>query len=194
MTKKSRILLALASLLLLLVFLFPIWRIYLDAPQYPEGLGLNIWVNKVTGLNANDLETINGLNHYIGMQIITTDAIPELKIMPWIIIGLVCWGLFASIINKKWAVSVWLIAIIVLGIIGMYDFYQWEYVYGHTLNPNAPIKVPGMSYQPPLIGQKQLLNIKALSIPFVGTYVILVSVLTGFFILIKERKLKKENV
>lgn len=184
---RSRILLAIASVSLFLVFLFPIWRIYLDAPQYPEGLGLNIWINKVTGLNEHDLDTINGLNHYIGMEKITPDAIPELKIMPWIIVGLVCWGLFAAYTNKKWAVFAWVIAFIALGIIGMYDFYHWEYTYGHTLNPNAPIKVPGMTYQPPLIGQKQLLNIKALSIPYIGTYIILASVVTAFYVLLKER-------
>lgn len=193
MKKQSRILLTIASIALILVFFFPIWRIYLDAPQYPEGLGLNIWINKVTGLNSNDLETINGLNHYIGMEKILPDAIPELSIMPWIIIALIGWGLFASIINKKWAVYVWLCAFIIVGAVGLYDFYQWEYTYGHNLNPDAPIKIPGMSYQPPLIGQKQLLNINALSIPFVGTYVILFSVLISFFVLIKEKTVRKNK-
>jgi len=193
MKKQSRILIVIASISLILVFLFPIWRIYLDAPQYPEGLGLNIWINKVTGLNPNDLATINGLNHYIGMEKIMPDSIPELSIMPWIIIILIGWGLFASFLNKKWAVYVWLGAFIIVGAVGLYDFYQWEYTYGHNLNPDAPIKIPGMSYQPPLIGQKQLLNINALSIPFVGTYVILFSVLITFFVLIKENKMEKNK-
>lgn len=188
MKKKSRVLLVIASLILILVFLFPIWRIYLDAPQYPEGLGLNIWVNKITGLNPNDLNTINALNHYIGMEKIAPDAIPELTIMPWIIVALVGWGLFAAYSKKRWTVFVWLIAFIILGIVGMYDFYMWEYTYGHTLNPNAPIKVPGMTYQPPLLGSKQLLNISALSIPFIGTYIILISVLITSYVLYDERK------
>ena len=193
MKKQSRILIVIASISLIMVFFFPIWRIYLDAPQYPEGLGLNIWINKVTGLNPNDLATINGLNHYIGMEKIMPDAIPELSIMPWIIIILIGWGLFASFLNKKWTVYVWLGAFIIVGAVGLYDFYQWEYTYGHNLNPDAPIKIPGMSYQPPLIGQKQLLNINALSIPFVGTYVILFSVLITFFVLIKEKKMEKNK-
>ncbi len=187
MKKQSRIFLVIASLALILVFFFPIWRIYLDAPQYPEGLGLNIWINKVNGLNTNDLETINGLNHYIGMQKITPESIPELKIMPWIIIALIAWGLFTAFLNKKWAVYVWLAAFIIVGAVGLWDFYQWEYTYGHTLDPNAPIKIPGMSYQPPLIGQKQLLNINALSIPFIGTYVIMFSVLVSVYVLFKEK-------
>ena len=43
----------------------------------------------------------------------------------------------------------------------MVDFYLWEYEYGHNLDPTAPIQVPGMSYQPPLIGYKMLLNFGA---------------------------------
>ena len=55
-----------------------------------------------------------------------------------------------------------------VAIISMVDFYRWEYDYGHKLDPEAPIQVPGMSYQPPLIGYKQLLKFGAYSIPDVG--------------------------
>ena len=53
----------------------------------------------------------------------------------------------------------------------MVDFWKWEYNYGHTLNPDAAIIVPGMSYQPPLIGFKQLLNFGAYSIPDIGGWI-----------------------
>jgi hypothetical protein len=53
----------------------------------------------------------------------------------------------------------------------MIDFWLWEYDYGHNLNPNAPIIVPGMSYQPPLLGFKQLLNFGAYSYPDVGGWI-----------------------
>ena len=78
MNKNSKIQIALASLLLISLYFFPMWKINLSAPQYPEGLGLYIWVNKISGENPNDLNTINGLNHYIGMKIITPQDIPEL--------------------------------------------------------------------------------------------------------------------
>ncbi len=48
MKNISKFFMAFASLILLLVFLFPIWKIDLSAPQYPEGLGLRIWVNQIT--------------------------------------------------------------------------------------------------------------------------------------------------
>jgi copper chaperone NosL len=60
------------------------------------------------------------------------------------------------------------IAFVVFGIIAMIDFWRWEYNYGHNLDPNAAIIVPGMAYQPPLIGFKQLLNFGAYSIPDMG--------------------------
>ena len=76
MTRTSRLVVALASLLLLALYLAPLWRIELVAPQYPEGLGLRIWVNQITGIKPNDLNSINGLNHYIGMRAIETAYFP----------------------------------------------------------------------------------------------------------------------
>jgi len=71
---------------------------------------------------------------------------------------------------------------------------MWEYDYGHQLSPDAPIKVPGMSYQPPLIGSKQLLNINAVSLPSIGTFVILISILLNVMALyLEKRKLKNET-
>ena len=54
---------------------------------------------------------------------------------------------------------------------------MWEYNYGHDLNPNAPIKIPGMSYQPPLLGSEKLLNITATSIPYIGTWIIGITIM-----------------
>ena len=73
----SRILVAFASGALIAVFFLPAWRIDLFAPQYPEGLSMYIWINKLSG----DVEIINGLNHYIGMKHISADMFPEFKFM-----------------------------------------------------------------------------------------------------------------
>jgi len=177
MDKRSRIVVAFAALLLILVFFFPIWKISLQAPQYPEGLGLHIWINQVTGENYHNLESINGLNHYIGMKKITPDSIPELKIMPTIIIFMILFGLFASFKGSKKLVVVWILLFVILAVAGLVDFYMWEYNYGHDLNPNAPIKIPGMSYQPPLLGSEKLLNITATSIPYIGTWIIGITIM-----------------
>lgn len=166
---------ALAALLLLLVYVFPIWSISMEAPQYPEGIGMNITVSDITGKEPHDLDNINGLNHYIGMKPITPESIPELQIMPYIFAFLIVSGLaIAYKGNRKWIVG-WLSIFVLLAIAGLVDFYIWGYDYGHNLNPHAPIKIPGMSYQPPFLGSKQLLNINATSQPHIGFYIALIS-------------------
>src|SRR5262249_57097629 len=83
MRPTTRITLAVAALLLGLAYVAPLWHIGLDAPQYPEGIGMFVWIDTITGQKPNDLHSINGLNHYIGMKAIVPDSIPELKVMPW---------------------------------------------------------------------------------------------------------------
>jgi hypothetical protein len=175
MNAKERIMMAVAALLLGLVFTVPIWTIDMDAPQYPEGIGMKISINKIEGQNKNDLQNINGLNHYIGMQEINPDSIPELKIMPWIFIFLIISGVGVAIWGNRTALLVWIILFVLFAIAGLVDFYIWGYDYGHNLSDDAAIKVPGMTYQPPLIGTKQLLNITASSWPGIGFYISLIS-------------------
>ena len=145
------------SLILISVYFIPVWRIDLEAPQYPEGLGMNIWINKITG----DLNTINNLNHYIGMKSIEPDSMQELKIMPYVLAFLILIGIVVSISSKRILLLGWVLFFIILGIAGGVDFYLWEYDYGHNLSPDAAIKIPGMSYQPPLIGTKELADRKS---------------------------------
>jgi copper chaperone NosL len=188
-TKLSRILLAVGAVLLLGVFKFPLWRVDLIAPQYPEGLGMLIRVNTVTGVEPNDLANINGLNHYIGMKAIEPDAIPELKYMPWIVVGLSAFGLAVAAIGRRKLLVAWLIAFAVVAAVGLYDFWRWEYDYGHNLDfEHAIIKVPGMTYQPPLIGTKQLLNFTAASWPALGALCVGLSFLLGAAALVVVRR------
>jgi copper chaperone NosL len=171
MTRTSRVVVALASLLLLAVYVAPLWRIELVAPQYPEGLGLRIWVNQITGLKPNDLNSINGLNHYIGMRAIDPAAIPELRFMPQLLAAAVVAGLLVALIGRRWLLYAWAAAFSLGAAVGLGDFWKWGYEYGHQLDPHAAIKVPGMSYQPPMIGSKQLLNFHATSWPDVGGWI-----------------------
>jgi copper chaperone NosL len=188
MNPLSKKIILVASLILIGVYFFPIWSIDLIAPQYPEGLGLKIWINEVTGKKENDLQNINGLNHYIGMKPINPDDIPELRIMPFVVGFMILFGLFNAFKGNKKTIYAWIIIFVLLGAVGLYDFYIWEYNYGHNLNPDAPIKVPGMTYQPPLIGSKQLLNINAVSLPDIGSFIILISIALNVVALIIDKK------
>ncbi len=177
MIKRSRIVVALASLALLSLFVLPLWHIGLEAPQYPEGLGMYIHLNTVGSAHGNDLQSINELNHYIGMKAITPDAIPELHWMPWIVLGLAVTGLLTAAFGKRKMLFTWLCLAWVTALVGLWDFWRWEYDYGHNLNPMAAIKIPGMSYQPPLIGTKQMLNITSHSWPALGGWITILAVL-----------------
>ncbi len=168
MSPPSRIVLALSALLLVGGFFLPLWSIRLEAPQYPEGIGMLIRVNTITGVKPHDLTNINKLNHYIGMKAIEPESIPELVFMPWILGFLVLTGLAAALLGKRWMLFAWLGLLAAAGVAGMVDFWIWGHDYGHNLDPTAAIKVPGMTYQPPLIGSKALLNFVAHSWPASG--------------------------
>ena len=179
--RSTRVITALAALLLALTYFFPLWRISLTAPQYPEGLGMYIWTHTILGSHAGDLNNINDLNHYIGMKKESPpESIRELKIMPWVMRGMMLLGLAVAWRGTRRLLLVWLLLFGALALGGLVDFYLWGYDYGHHLDTaHAIIKVPGMSYQPPLIGAKKLLNFRAISLPGIGGWVAVGVFLTG---------------
>lgn len=188
MKKSSKVLLIIASLLLLGVFFKPLWFISLEAPQYPEGIVMYIHINKIDGADENTIANVNILNHYIGMKYIVPESIPELTYFPYVIIGLVVTGLIAAFSGKKTLGYVWIILLTVACILGIYDFWLWEYDYGHNLDPNAAIKVEGMTYQPPLFGTKWLLNFKATAYPHAGGIMMGISVFLANLVWFVNRK------
>lgn len=184
----------LAALLLLLLFLFPIWSITLIAPQYPGGITMYIWINQITGEEPGTLQNINILNHYVGMKLIEPGSIPELTYFPWIITAMALLGAVVAFLKKRWTILAWVGVLLVLAVLGIYDFYLWEYDYGHNLSPTAPIKVPGMAYQPPLFGKKVLLNFIAYSYPSWGSMFFGLAALTAMAAWwIKTRTIKRSS-
>jgi copper chaperone NosL len=164
MKSLTRVLILISATLMLGTYFLPLWHILLDAPQYPEGLELKIWLN---GLSGN-ISQINGLNHYIGMKFIVADDFKEFKILPYVFGLLTLIGFTAAIAKSRKLLWVWFIGLCLFAVVGFTDFYIWEYNYGHNLNPHAAIKIEGMTYQPPLFGYKQLLNFTAGSLPDTG--------------------------
>jgi len=184
----SKVLLVIAAILLVVSLFNPIWRIELDAPQYPEGLALTIHANKMGG----EVDIINGLNHYIGMKTLHADEFIEFTILPYIISGYALACLLVVFIKRKKALNILFGAFLLFGIIAMVDFWRWEYNYGHNLDPTAAIIVPGMAYQPPLIGFKQLLNFGAYSIPDIGGWLFIASgLLMALAVFLEYMKTKK---
>lgn len=183
----SKVLLLLSVGLLIYSVFVPIWQIDLQAPQYPEGLNLKIYADKLGG----DVDIINGLNHYIGMKTLHTEDFIEFSILRYLILFFALFtGLVFFINRRSWLMGL-LIGFALFGIVAMIDFWRWEYNYGHELDPHAAIIVPGMAYQPPLIGFKQLLNFGAYSVPDLGGWLFISSGLCMLTALIKEYKFSK---
>jgi len=195
--KKSRLLMIIGSLLLLGLFVFPLWNITLEAPQYPIPLGMDIHITKFTDTHEFDIKNINLMNHYVGMQYIP-ETIPEFKIFPWAIGIMVALGVIIGIKGNRKLFLVWFIVMSLLGIAGMYDFYLWEYDYGHNLDPKAIMNFKNpdgsvMGFQPPLLGSKDILNFTAHSYPRTGAYFMFVGMfltLAAFFVGKKEEASK----
>jgi copper chaperone NosL len=163
----SRLSIALASLLMVSAYFVPLWQILMWAPQYPEGLKMEIWINNISG----DVKVISALNHYIGMKHIEVEMFPEFQYMIYIVGGLIAFGLLTAISNRRLMVWIFCLLLIATGIAALVDFWLWGYDYGHNLDPTAAINIPGMTYQPPLIGTKQLLNFTAFSGPDIGGWI-----------------------
>lgn len=181
--KKANLVMILAALLILTPFFFPLWRIVLEAPQYPIPLGMDIHINKIVGIGEHDVQNINLMNHYVGMKNIP-GHLAELDIFPAVIGTMAVLGLLIGFKgNYRWFFG-WFLMMAVLGVAGLYDFYLWEYDYGHTLSPKAIIKFTNddgspMAYQPPLFGKAKILNFTIYSYPQLGGGLMILGVLTS---------------
>jgi copper chaperone NosL len=183
----TRIAVAIVALSLVAAYFVPLWQILMWAPQYPEGLEMKIWFNTLTG----EVRTISALNHYIGMRTIEVSMFPEFEYIRYVIGFLIAFGLLTAVVNRRLMLISLLGFILATGLGALVDFYLWGYDYGHNLNPEAPIKIEGMSYQPPLIGTKQLLNFTAFSGPDVGGWIFIAAAGLLFGFLIYEWKKNK---
>ena len=196
--KNPKLLMILAALLPLGLFIFPLWNITLEAPQYPIPLGMNIYINDFADAHPHDIKNINLMNHYVGMKFIP-EAIPEFKIFPAGIIITTILGLIIGFkFNYKWFLA-WFILMVALSVAGLYDFYLWEHDYGHNLDPKAIMKFTNpdgsvMGFQPPLFGTKHILNFTAHSFPRLGAFFLAAGIGLSFVSYIMGKKRSKKEV
>lgn len=171
MKPVSRLIVGIAALSLVSAYFLPLWQILMWAPQYPEGLEMKIWINTLSG----DVKIISALNHYIGMKTIEVGMFPEFGYMIYIVGFIIAIGLMTAAVGKRFMLWIFFGLMMAAAAAALLDFYLWGYDYGHNLNPDAPIKIEGMAYQPPLIGTKVLLNFTAFSGPDIGGWIFLVA-------------------
>jgi copper chaperone NosL len=164
-----RLLLLLALLLLIPTYLLPLWRLTMFAPQYPDGLRLEIYSYKLEGGNrGQDVKEINILNHYIGMRDLTTEGFTEFKWIPFAVGVLALLFLRAPVHGKLSDLIDVLVLYMYFGLFALWSFGYKLYSYGHNLAPTASVRVP--PFMPPLFGSKKLANFEVYSYPAAGAY------------------------
>ena len=166
---RSRGLLVLAAALLVAIYLFPLWNLTMFAPQYPDGLRMNIYSYKLDGGNrGQDVKEINVLNHYIGMRNLVTDDFTEFKWLPFVVGALGLLFLRAAVHGTMSQLVDVIVLYLYFGTFAVWSFAYKMYSYGHSLAPTAAVKVP--AFMPPLFGSKQLANFEVYSYPALGSY------------------------
>ncbi|MBZ4414997.1 hypothetical protein [Myxococcus sp. RHSTA-1-4] len=165
---RARVALALLVVPLLLTFTAPLWRIDLSAPQYPDGLFMDIWSYKLEGGgDGQHIQEINTLNHYIGMRPIDRAALSDLDWLPFAVGGLVLLALRVAALGNVRSLMDLAVLTAYVSLFGLGRFAYKLYVFGHELSPTAPVKVE--PFMPVLLGTKQIANFTTASYPLLGS-------------------------
>lgn len=159
----------LAALLLLPAYGAPLWNMTMYAPQYPEGLRLQIYSYKLEGGRQGlDEREINVLNHYIGMKELNTESFTEFKWLPFVVGALGLLFLRAAVFGTVGSALDATVLFLYFALFSLWSFAYKLWMYGHTLSPEAPVKVP--PFMPPIFGGRQLANFEVYSYPGPAAY------------------------
>lgn len=142
------LLLALAAVTLLISMFFPYWKMTLLAPQYPGGLEVEVYVNRLTG----DVNEVDGLNHYIGMRPLNEAAQLERSVSIAAITILALLLLAAIFVHTKWVTLLALPALL-MPYLFLADMYFWMRNFGTNLDPTAPLSGAIDPFVPPILGE-----------------------------------------
>ncbi len=152
------------------------------APQYPEGLNIIVYPDRLEGEIAN----INALNHYIGMAEFGEENFPELQFLPWLIGGLALLVLMGAIIRKKGYLYFLIGLCLIGGAVGVWDLHRALKHFGTNLDPTAPIDMD--PFVPPIVGENIIANFTTYSILGTGIYFFIAAFILLLIPLWKDRK------
>lgn len=169
------LLLGLAALILLISIFFPYWKMTLMAPQYPGGLEVEVYVNRLTG----DVSEIDGLNHYIGMRPLDEAAQLERSVSIAAITVLALLLLAAIFIHTRWAALLALPAVL-MPYLFLADMYFWMRNFGTNLDPTAPLSSAIEPFVPPIWGEGVVGQFRTVAEFQIGIYM---AFLAGFLII-----------
>ena len=174
--------------LLSFLYIVPVWKISLGIPQYPKEVFIRIHIDRLENGSEKAIEILNVLNKSIGMKSIDPEIIPELRLFPWLLGGLIFMGLVAAAMKHPLYRVAWTGLLIIAILAAIADFNLWLFDYGHDLSADAPIKIDGGSFQPPLIGTKVIANFAVRSVPLAGAWIATASLLSALFLALFENR------
>ncbi len=195
LTLKSRIVILLATLVLIPAFLFPLWRMSFYSNQYTDGLKLTIYAHQLDGAktsNRDDLREINALNHYIGMRPLLESEFSEFIWLPFAIGGLMILALRAMVLGKMSKLVDVFVLFSWFGLYSFWSFYHRMYLYGHNLDPQAAIKVE--PFTPPMLGTEIVGNFTVYSYPDIASFALIAFGLLMFVAIWFSRKAGGETI
>lgn len=137
-----------AAILLIISIFLPYWGLVLHAPQYPKGLAVEAYINRLEG----DVWEIDGLNHYIGMRPLEEAAQVEKSIAIYAISALALLVLASVFIHSPWAALLSLPAVL-MPVIFLVDLYFWLNHFGQNLDPNAALSSAIKPFTPTILGE-----------------------------------------
>ncbi len=151
-----------AGLLLVSLFL-PYWVLNLKAPQFPQGLQVRAYVNRLVG----DVGELEGLNHYVGLRSFEDAAVLEKSVAVIAVIVLVGLLVAALLIHTRWVLLLVLPALL-FPVIFIVDLQFWLWNFGHNLDPRAPLAAAVGEFTPPIFGPAEIAQFDTMALPGPG--------------------------
>ncbi len=158
--RRPKVLFTAAALLLMVSLLLPYWVLKLDAPQFPDGLTITAYVNRLAG----DVLEIEGLNHYVGLGSFEDGAVFERSIAIIAILMLAGLLLASLYVHSRW-VLVFALPALLFPIIFVADLQYWLWTYGHNLDTAAPLANAVGEFTPPIFGPARIAQFETLALP-----------------------------
>lgn len=149
---RVQLLILLGTVLFAVSHFFLWWELRLNAPQFPGGLFIQATSYEIQDspkTRFNDIDQVDGLNHYIGMMSLGDAAQFEMSIAIPAIILFVILGLAAVVWKARWA-PLLTIPIILFPWVYLADLTYWLWYAGHHLDPTAAITIE--SFTPRVLG------------------------------------------
>jgi len=190
---KSRVIMAVAAFVLIPSLITPLWKLDFGSQQYPEGLEMYIYPDKmVGGDDGNDLTEINVLNHYIGMAELRQENFAEFKWLPLIIGLMLVLALRAAAIGTLTSIIDIFVFMIYFAAFSFWRFWTMLYSYGHNLDPKAAVQVA--PFTPPVFGTKMVGQFTVTSFPSIGGLLfMLFGLLVAAAIFLELRKINSKT-